>query len=387
MKKKLLSILLSAIIWPSLSLSSDRPLKELEPLKVTTESTFTGAFSSRHSPSVLLIGQEKSFWLLNPTTLAVRQLPVGSETIIHGVYWDNDHLIFLYPTDRLAKRFATDTAQAPEIIPAEIQATSLRTSAWFSDVRALVDEVNPYILVEGKLVAQADSWGRKRHLPEQSGLVLLGKSRYVTSGYTDQTLRLWSLPEGELQKEWVLGRWYSSRQIFDIAVVKGRLLVSSAGGRIEERSLENGTVLWNVRPCRGGAANFHYSSHFRRMGDEFRFPRESINTEAEVHYICGKQFGTIWRTNETWHHDSLGKLTDLSSNILTVETLGDTNLVALVLDSGEVQILDRKQRKIVQILHSVEAGNPNGVTYSPTSRQLVLVGADGVIHLYALATH
>lgn len=389
MKRNILYVVFMSILWSGFCWGVEPPLKLKNSLNFALEyGPPVGAFSSRHSPSVLILERGRSYWLFDSKFHGMHHLAKsdssGPDGLVYGAYWDNDGPMLFYYDKQVVKRFNPKMPEQPEVISADIGGVSLRTSAWFEDVGVLIDSVHPYIYDERKLVAKEKHQTRKHHLPRQSGLVLLNDSQYVTSGYEDQTVRVWSLPKGELVKEWVLGKWYSSRKINHIAVVHGRLLVASAGGRIEERSLETGEVLWSTRPCRGGAASFQYSSHYRNMGNEFSRPTQSINTDGEVHYICGKKFGTIWRHEDGWHHESLGEIADLLGNLVTIETLFDTSLVVLVVENGNVHVLDRQQRKIVQTLHQVEERNVNAVTYIPATRQLLVVGVSGAIHLYEL---
>lgn len=387
--KRLLHIIFIAILWPSFCWGVEPPLKLRESLSFTLEyGPPIGAFASAGSPAVLLLERGGAYSLLDASSHAIHHLAKsdssGPDGIVYGAYWDNDKPMLFYYDKQVAKRFDPKNPTSPEIISAENHNLSLSTSVWSSDAGVLIDAVNPYLLEGGKLVAGHETKIRTHHVPWQSGLVLLSDSRYVTSGYEDQALRIWSLPEGELMQEWTLGKWYSSRKIYHIAVVQGRLLVASAGGRIEERSLQSGEVLWSTRPCRGGAASFHYSSHYRNLGSEFSRPTHSINTQGDIHYICGKKIGTIWRSENAWHHQALDELSGLPGNVINMEVLSGTHLIVIVGEDGSVHVVDRKQQRVVQTLKSVARGNVNAVTYIPAIKQLLVIGVEGAIHFYDL---
>jgi hypothetical protein len=214
-------------------------------------------------------------------------------------------------------------------------------------------------------------------------LVVLDDSRYVTAGYRDQSIQVFSLPDGERLQDWTIGRWYSSRRITHIAVINGRLLVASGGGRIEERSLETGEVLWSVRPCRGGP-EFHRSSQNRHIGSSFRQVVNSINTNDRVYYSCGTRLGTIQWTEGGWQHHDLSKSLSLPGRISSVEDIPDTPFVVLTAAEGEVLVVNRDSGTIVQTLQRIADDNPHGVTYAPASRQLVVMGEDHKVYVYHL---
>ncbi|WP_347332623.1 hypothetical protein [Marinimicrobium locisalis] len=272
----------------------------------------------------------------------------------------------------------------PKDIPAEIQAAPLRRFTWLGEQEILIDEVTPYEMV-GDVLTPMGSDQHRSHVPTQSGLVVVDEHRYVTSGYEDESLRLYSLPEGDLLNEWKLGRWYSSRKITTIGVVNDRLLVASAGGRIEERSLEDGEAIWSARPCREGPSFFHSSQQQSHNSSFWRI--DSINVNDKIFYGCGDRFGTIHRTDEGWQVEPLHQTLNIEGKLTNVEMIPDTDLAVLVIAQGEVRavyVVDHRKQAVLQQLENTQDHNPGPLTYVAATHQLVLVGESDELYLYDL---
>lgn len=371
---------------PGINIADEEPLKRVDSitLKLLYERT-PAAFSAQNSPHVLFVESGGAYWMFNAESkkhqLIAKDDIFGSGDISHGIYWENDKAMLLYMSSATSDEKASVTQNGtPPVVRAQIDGASLRISKWVENRGILISGTNPFIMKDGRFRAQGES--RHPHLPTQSGLLVLDDERYITSGYEDETLRVWSLPEGKLLNEWELGRWYSSRRIRHIAAVDKRLLVSSDGGRIEERSLETGKALWSIRPCRGGSATFHYGSQYRHTDVSRWPPLESLSINEDIYYSCGTRLGVIGREAGEWEHQALIPKNQLPSNIINVETLPGTNLAVLALSEGELLVVDRKKRSVVQTLPKTQPYNTSPVTYIAATHQLLTVGEDGTVFLF-----
>lgn len=385
-KFSLRNSLVIIILFPTLCLANANPLKSSGSfsLKWPYDSVPT-AFASESSPHVVFLGGDGTYWLFNVETgenqLIAKDDLTGPEGHARGVFWGGGEVLLLYSKEVFDKKEPPQFKRGPKILRYGIEGASLRVSKWIHNQDILISDTVPYVL-KGRKFAQPEDHDYSYHTPTQSGLVVINDQRYITSGYEDQSLEVRSLPDGKLLNQWVLGKWYSSRRITHIAVVDNRLLVATDGGRIEERSLETGEVIWSIRPCRGGGAYFRYSSQYQHMGRASSPPLESINIDGHIYYTCGRTFGVIARDDDQWRHEILLTKKQLPDAVSTVETLPHTNLSVLVLLEGDVLVADRNKREIVQALPKTRKWHPNSVTYIAATHQLLTVGEDGKIHLF-----
>lgn len=383
-------IIVFSFLCVNFSFADEVPLKHVESFDLKRLYDFpVSAFASETSPVVLLV-ESGVYWWFNAITgehqLIAKSELLGGDGLSYGAYWGGDSIMMLYPPEDVDKKEHHQTKGAPEIVRYGIDGASLRIAKWVESQDLLISHIIPYVL-EGRSFKPPRNFDYYHHTPRQSGLVVIDEKRYVTSGYEDQSLVVRSLPDGKILNRWVLGKWYSSRRINHIAVVHDRLLVASDGGRIEERSLETGEVLWSIRPCRGGGAFFRHSSQNLHMGRSESPPLESINIDGDVYYTCGPTFGRIGRVNNEWHHEVILTKKQLPGAVSTVETLPHTSLSVLVLHNGDVLVVDREKREIVQALPKTLEWHPNSATYIAATHQLLTVGEDGRIHLFDVPTH
>lgn len=380
-------LVLFVINFPAVCISSSEPLEYTGSFAPDWLYEFPpAAFSAGSSPDVLFVEDGGGYWLYNVETndnrLITKDAP-GLDGYSFGLYWGSDQIMVLYPSDQVDNRVPVEILGGLQVNKFGIDGASLKISKWLDSEDILISDTVPYVLKDRKFAPPEDH-DYSYHTPTQSGLVVIDDQRYVTSGYEDQSLEIRSLPDGRLLNRWVLGKWYSSRRITHIAVVDNRLIVASDGGRIEERSLETGEVLWSIRPCRGGGAYFRHSSQFQHMGKVPSPPLESINIDGDIYYTCGAKFGRIGRDGGEWRHDVLLTKKQLSGPVSTVETLPHTVLSVLVLHEGDVLVVDREKRAVVQTLPKTREWHPNAVTYIAATHQLLTVGEDGTIHLFAV---
>ena len=336
-------------------------------------------------PFVLIHEGGGVYWLLDVKKSKSKVLTDNaiSDQRVSAAHWSNDQIVLFFGYEGLVKRIDPANPDLVETIPAEIRSAPLRVSTWLDEQDVLIDNTTPYVMQNGVLTPMGE---QHSHIPNQSGLVVVDEQRYLTSGFRDQTLKLWSLPDGALLNKWKLGRWYSPRRISDIAMVHSRLLVGSDGGRIEERSLENGEVLWSARPCRGSEVEFFYSSQQQSNSVEFRRV-PSINVKDKIFYGCDRHFGTIQRIESGWLLEPLQKKLGLKGQLFNVEVVPNTNYAVVAMwqeNRQEVFVLDVHRKTVAQQLKNTQDFNPGVFTYIAATRQLLLVGKSDELYLYDL---
>jgi hypothetical protein len=382
--------LLAAFYMAGAAAAGQMPFEKVEALEFNFKYKGhgrTAVFAAGSLPYLLVEENGGVYWLLNMETSKPRVIAdnevAGIGSLVIAAHWGNDHIALFQRSQGLVKRVNPKDPNQSESIPAELQSAPLRSFIWLGERQILIDGVNTYVMREGVLTKMSE---QNSHVPTQSGLVVVDEQHYVTSGYEDQTLRLYSLPSGELLNEWRLGRWYSSRKITSIAVVNGRLLVASAGGRIEERSLDNGEVLWSARPCREGVSFFHSSHQQQSHNSEFR-RKDSINVNDKIFYGCGNRFGTLERKPEGWQVEPLQRTLGIEGWLANVEMIPNTDLAVLVIaqdESWKVYVVDHYKKAMLQQLENTQDYNPGPVTYVAATNQLVLVGESDELYLYDL---
>lgn len=380
-------VLLTVLLTVATAKADQTPFKKVKALdfELTYKGNDSAAVSAAASlPYVLIREGGGVYSLLDLENLESHLLAdnAASEKLVSAADWVGNHVSLFFTYEGFVERINPESPSRPKDIPAEIQSAPLRHFTWLGEQEILIDGVKPYVMREGALTHMGE---QNIHIPTQSGLVVVNEDRYVTSGYEDESLRLYSLPDGDLLNEWELGGWFSSRKITTIAVVNERLLVVSAGGRIEERSLDNGEVLWSARPCRAGPSFFH-SSQQQSHNSDFR-RTDSINVNDKIFYGCGDRFGTIHRNDEGWQVEPLHRTLNIEGKLTNVEMIPDTDLAVLVVAQDEAQavyVVDHQKQAVLQQLENTQDYNPGPLTYVSATRQLVLVGESDELYLYDL---
>jgi len=215
----------------------------------------------------------------------------------------------------------------------------------------------------------------------QTGVVMMGNGDdYITSGYHFQRIMRWTLPNGELKKNWQIGRWYSSRKVSDIALIDNRLLVTSRKGLIEERSLEDGTALWSVSPCSGLFSN---TNPIFLLNGSVRFKKQSINHNRLVFYDCSDskpKYGYIEKRGDEWALNKIILPSTGNTGLHRMYYLESSEKAIFGLDDGQVLLYDIKNKRIDQEIVAKVAGG-EGVAmfaYLKTDKRLVIVKNDRV---------
>ncbi len=224
--------------------------------------------------------------------------------------------------------------------------------------------------------------GQDRHAA-QTGLVMMNNGDdYITSGYHDQRIMRWTLPNGELKKAWQIGSWYSSRKVSDIALIDNRLLVASNNGLIEERSLEEGTVLWSATPCSGF---FNSTPPAFLLNGGARFKKRSISHNRLVFYDCSDsdsdpEYGYIEKQGNEWVLNKIILPSTGNTGLGRVYYLETLEKAIFGLDDGQVLLYDLKSKRIDQEIVPKVAGGEGlaMLAYLKADKLLVIVKNGGV---------
>lgn len=201
------------------------------------------------------------------------------------------------------------------------------------------------------------------HAAQTALAISCDQNQYVTAGFHDQSLKLWSLKHSELLSENTLGRWYSSRKITDAAFLGDQLFVASSKGKIEARSPTTGEVLWHTKPCRS-------FPHFLPEGNRSA-------SSQHLFYRCSDEpeFGYIHRVSVSWKSVALD-VEGQSSVPDNAVKLGD-DLTAFSFRDGTIELFSLKTAQRLQtLLPSSADRNPRLMAYNTDQKKLYVV-SDG----------
>jgi WD40 repeat protein len=377
MKFPIFNGLISALIFSVSSICAATPFTETALIEPPKGFFVVQAQAAPDATFVALNDGGLEFWLFDAHQQTFK--PIAKNAIgdwdrrLHHTQWSDGNLVLFRNWEGVIDIVDPEDLNAKTSFKADLKSAPLRMSQWINKYSMVVDETDFYRIKEGTL-SKAVKPNPFAHTV-QTGLIIQG-DKVITSGLHDQTIKVWSLPDGNLLHDWKVGSWLSKRNITAIALVNGRLLLASQSGHMEERSLTSGEKLWSARPCRGHT-NFHYNS---------QFPQSlSVNVKGGVFFSCGSRVGYIELQSNSWAVASLDVVLNTknaANELIAAETIPDTNLAVLIFADGKTLVLDKKQGQVVQRLKDVSPGTA-GVTYISTSHQLFLAG-ERSIYLYQL---
>lgn len=377
MKTPILNTFISTLIFSLSSVCAANPFMEAATIESPEGFSIAQAQAATDVPFVALNDGGLEFWLFDLRRQAFK--PIAKNAVgdwdhrVHHTQWSDGDLVLFRNWEGLINIVNPNDLSAKTSFRADLKSAPLRMSQWINQYSMLVDETDFYHNMDGTL-SKAAKPNPLAHTV-QTGLIIQG-DKVITSGFHDQTIKVWSLPDGNLLHEWKAGGWLSKRNITAIALVHGRLLLASQNGYLEERSLTSGEKLWSARPCREHT-NFHYSS---------QFPQSlSVNVDDGLFFSCRSRVGYIEFQSNSWVVTPMdATLRDKEAGkLIAVETIQHANLAVLIFANGNTLVLDKKQKQVVQRLKNVRPGAV-GVTYISASRQLLLAGT-GDIYLYELS--
>lgn len=378
MKFPILNSFISALILSLSFACSADPFTEVAIIEPPISFSAAHAQAAADAPFVALNDGGLEFWLFDARQKvfkAIAKNTVGDwDRRLHHTQWSDGELVLFRNWEGVIDIVNPENLTTKASFSADLKSAPLRMSQWINKYSMLVDETDFYRNVKGKL-SKAEKPNPLAHTV-QTGLIIQDDN-VISSGFHDQTIKVWSLPDGNLLHDWKVGSWLSKRNITAIALVHGRLLLASQSGHLEERSLISGEKLWSTRPCREHI-NFHYSS---------QFPQSlSVSVNDGLFFSCGSRIGYIELQPNGWAVtplDAALKTKDVAGELIAVETIQGTNFAVLIFVNGSTLVLDKKQKQVVQSLANVRPGTM-GVSYISAVQQLLLVGPEG-IYLYQLS--
>lgn len=386
MKLYMLNTFIAALIFSLGSANAAQPFTKVETLGSPTGFSIAQAQAAIDAPFVALNDGGLDFWLFDAHRQKFEHITknmIGDwDHRLHHTQWSDGNLVLFRNWEGVIDIINPDDMSTKISFSADLKSAPLRMSQWISAHSMLVDETDFYRVIEGKLTKPTNPNPHAHSV--QTGLLIKENKHVVTSGFHDESIKVWSLPEGELLHSWDIGTWFGKRRITEIALVQGKLLVGTESGHLEERSLKTGEKLWSSRPCRDHI-NFHYSS---------QFPASlSINVDDGLFFSCGLRIGYIEPQKESWIISNLdtvaneATLTNESRKtpnpLFAVEAIADTDLAVLVFADGSSIVINKKQQRVLQQLADVKPGTAP-VSYIAATRQLFLADIHNQVHLYEL---
>jgi hypothetical protein len=386
MKSYLLNTFIAALIFSLSTVNSAQPFTKVETLGPPTGFSVAHAQAAINAPFVALNDGGLDFWLFDARRQKFKHITknvVGDwDHRLHHTQWSEGNLVLFRNWEGMIDIINPDDMSTKASFSADLKSAPLRMSQWISAYSMLVDGTDFYRDIEGKLTKPTKPNPHAHSV--QTGLLIKENKHAITSGFHDESIRVWSLPEGELLHNWDIGTWFGKRRITAIALSYGRLMVGTEAGHLEERSVATGEKLWSARPCRN-QVNFHYSSQFP--------PSLSVNVNDGLFFSCGSRIGYIEPQKNEWLISDLTAIlneaaaTDgphkTSNPLSAVETISDTELAALIFSDGSSIVINKKQNRVLQKLANVKPGTAP-VSYIRATKQLFLSDAQNRVHLYKL---
>lgn len=384
MKFSILNTFIAALIFSFHSVNAGQPFTQVETLEPPTGFSVVHAQAAPNAPFVALNDGGLDFWLFDARFNKFKHITenvVGDwDHRLHHTQWSDGNLVLFRNWEGLIEIINPDDMSTKVSFSADLKSAPFRMSQWISTYSMLIDETDFYQNIEGKLTkpAKPNPLGHTA----QTGLLIKENKNAITSGFHDESIKVWSLPKGELQHSWDIGTWFGKRRITAIALSYGRLLVATEAGHLEERSLTTGEKLWSAKPCRS-SINFYYSSQFPH----------SINIDDGLFFSCNLRISHIEPQQNGWLISDFNEVLNQTtasdgvertpSTLVAVETITDTDLAVLVLADGSSIVVNKKQKRVVQILADVKPGTAP-LSYIAATNQLFLSDAQNRIHLYEL---
>ncbi len=301
--------------------------------------------------------------IFNDPERAIEDKPIGEQ-------WSNQHIIFFYREK--IEFYNVQNQKNEHHYPLKLPGLNLNV-VWSEKHRRFI--INTQIFSVDSNVEK--NLSQERHA-YQTGLVIMDNGDdYITSGYHDQRIMRWTLPDGELKKTWQLGSWYSSRKVSGLALIDNHLLVASSNGLIEERSLEDGSVLWSASPCRHFLSGTTPSFLFNGSKDK------SINHNRLVFYDChglGAGYGFIEKQDNEWALNEINLPSAGDASLERMYYLDSSAKAILGLGDGQVLLYDLENKRVDQVIisKSPEGDGTAVFAYLKADKLLVVVERDSV---------
>ena len=386
MKLTIFNTFIAALIFSLSTVNAAEPFTKAETLELPTGFSVAHAQAAINAPFVALNDGGLDFWLFDARRQKFKHITknvVGDwDHRLHHTQWSEGNLVLFRSWEGVIDIINPDDMSTKISFSADLKSAPLRMSQWISAYSMLVDGTDFYRDIEGKLIKPTKPNPHAHSV--QTGLLIKENKHVITSGFHDESIKVWSLPEGEFLHSWDIGTWFSKRRITAIALSYGRLLVGTEAGHLEERSLATGEKLWSARPCRN-QVNFHYSSQFP--------PSLSVNVNDVLFFSCGSRIGYIEPQKNEWLISDLNTVLNevmtrgaehkTSKLLFAIETISDTELAVFIFSDGTSVVINKKQNRVLQKLANVKPGTAP-VSYIAAAKQLFLSDAQNLVHLYKL---
>ena len=286
--------------------------------------------------------------------------------------WHNNHIIF----------FSDDKTEFYDVENHKIdQRYSLILSS-FSNSEIFWSEKHQRLIVGTKVFSvnsdTQENPGQDWHAYQTGLLMTKNGNDYITSGYHDESIMHWTLPDGKLKETWQIGSWYASRKVSDIALVDNHLLVATNNGEINIRSIDDGSVLWSASPC---SSFFSSSSPYFLLSGPLT--KKSIHHNKFVFFKCDdtrSTFGYIEKQKNSWKLDKITLPSTGNSSLQYAYYLDSLNKAILGLYNGQVLLYDLENKNIDEVIvpKSEEGDGPALFAYLKADKLLVVVNDDSV---------
>ncbi len=376
--KKIMKLVIFSLLLVPLACLADTFIK-IQELKNTFKGGAVDISPSEDGRYVFVKDLHQIYWLMSITRpLAFHKIfndkpdsPIFDYRFLRG-QWHNNHIIF----------FSDDKTEFYNVQSQKIDQRYPLILSSFSNSEIFWSEKHQRFIVGTKVFALDTDAEQNPEQPGHAGqrglLMMENGNDYITAGFHDESIMHWTLPDGKLKKTWQLGSWYSSQNVSDIALVDNRLLVATNNGEIEERSIENGNVLWSASPC---------SSFF--ASDKPYFLLNGLSIDSSIHdkklvfYQCDSlkaKYGFIEKQKNGWTLNKITLQSITNSYLEYVYYLDSLDKAIFGLYDGRILLYDLKNKNIDQMIvpKSAEGEGPTLFAYLKADKLLVIVNDDSV---------
>ncbi len=371
--KKMMKPVMFSLLFVPLTCLADTFIKVQE-LKNTFKGGVLDISVSENGRYVFIKDTHQTYWLMSTVRpLAFHKiLNDKSDSLLFDyralrAQWHNNHIIF----------FSDDKTEFYNIQSQEIDQRYPLILSSFSNSEIFWSEKHQRFIVGTKVFSvdndtQEDP-GQDWHAHQTGLLMTKNGNDYITSGYHDESIMHWTLPDGKLIETWQIGSWYASRKVSDIALVDNHLLVATNNGEINIRSIDDGSVLWSASPCSSFLSSS--SPYFLLSGP---VTKKSIRHNKFVFFECDdteSTFGYIEKQENSWKLDKITLPSTGNSSLQYAYYLDSLGKTVLGLYNGQVLLYDLKNKNIDQIIvpKSAEGDGPALFAYLKADKLLVVV--------------
>ncbi len=325
----------------------------------------------------------RDYWLMDDTrpfsfhaifdnerrSLAIEKKPILEQ-------WYNEYIIFFYYEK--TEFYNVKNQEIERRYP--LRLTSFKGQRFWSEKHQRFIIGTKVFALDSDTEKNPDQHG---HATQSSLLMTKNGDDYITSGFRDQNIIRWALPDGELKETWQLGSWYASRNVTDIALIDNQLLVATNNGKLNVRSIENDDVLWSASPCGGLFSSG--SPHFMLNGS-VRMKKKSVRHNKLVFYRCQgtePNYGFIEKQGNDWKLNKIILPSTGNASLERMYYLDSLNKAILGLDDGQVLLYDLKSKNIDQVIvpKATEGEGTALFAYLKADKLLVVVN-DKTVDIY-----